>query len=63
MKQENLNNVKVGDKFRVYYQGIKATERFKTITRIEAKSVYLPNRESWNTFNTYIKNGVFRMEN
>jgi len=62
MIQENLNKVKIGDKFRVYYQGIKATERFETITRIEDKSVYTRNRMSWNTFNTYIKNGVLRME-
>ena len=63
MKQENLNKVKVGDIFRVYYHGIKATERLETITKIGDKSVYTPNRMSWNTFNTYIKNGVLRMEN
>jgi len=50
----NIWNVKVGDTYTfTNYSGFKVT---KVITRVEEKSFYSPNRQSWGTLADYQKN-------
>ena len=66
MKQENLNSLKVGDKINSFYgNGDFCCE--KEVLRItESSCFFMQNnreqRESWNTVNNNIKNGIYKLK-
>ena len=60
--EELKKNTKIGDQYRVYYHGIDKTDKVKTITRFNEKSIWWDgkNRESWNTVSKTINKQVYR---
>jgi len=63
-QQINKNNLQVGSKLNVYY-GNGNFNCHATVTKISERSCYLSNygghRESWNTVNTNIEKGIYKI--
>lgn len=68
MKTQQINkyNLRVGSKLDIYYGNGDFNGR-ATVTKISEKSCYLSNygghRESWNTVNTNIEKGIYKLLN
>ena len=66
MKQENKNGLKVGDKINSFYgNGTFCCE--KEVSRVSESSCFFmwnnsEQRESWNTVNNNIKNGLYKLK-
>ena len=63
-QQINKNKLQVGSKLDVYY-GNGSYNCQATVTKVSESSCYLSNcgghRESWNTVNTNIEKGIYKI--